>query len=34
MFAFVFRRLGLVVPTFLGVTLFAFVLIRLIPGDP
>jgi dipeptide transport system permease protein len=28
------KRLALVVPTFLGVTLVAFLLIRLIPGDP
>ncbi|CAN5828891.1 ABC transporter permease subunit [soil metagenome] len=34
MFAFVFKRLGLVVPTFLGITLLVFALIRLLPGDP
>ena len=34
MFAFVLRRLALVVPTFLGITLLAFALIHLIPGDP
>ena len=34
MFAFVLKRLGLVVPTFLGITLLVFSLIRLIPGDP
>ena len=34
MFAFIFRRVALIVPTFLGVTLLAFALIRLIPGDP
>ena len=34
MFAFLLKRLGLVVPTFLGITLLAFSLIRLIPGDP
>jgi len=28
------RRLGLLIPTFLGVTLLTFALIRLIPGDP
>jgi dipeptide transport system permease protein len=33
-FAFIFRRIALIVPTFLGVTLLAFALIRLIPGDP
>ena len=34
MFAFIFRRAALVIPTFLGVTLLAFALIHLIPGDP
>ena len=34
MFAFLLRRLAVVVPTFLGVTLLAFSLIHLIPGDP
>jgi dipeptide transport system permease protein len=34
MFAFIFRRVALIVPTFFGVTLLAFALIRLIPGDP
>src|SRR5450755_2195708 len=34
MFTFLLRRLGLVVPTFLGITLLVFSLIRLIPGDP
>ena len=34
MLAFLFRRLALVVPTFLGITLLVFALIRLIPGDP
>ncbi len=34
MFAFVLRRVALIVPTFIGVTLLAFALIRLIPGDP
>jgi ABC-type microcin C transport system permease subunit YejB len=33
-FAFVLRRLALLVPTFIGVTLIAFALIHLIPGDP
>jgi dipeptide transport system permease protein len=32
--SFVLRRAGLVVPTFLGITLLVFALIRLIPGDP
>ena len=34
MFAFLLRRLGLVAPTFLGITLLVFALLRLIPGDP
>jgi dipeptide transport system permease protein len=34
MLRFVFTRLALVVPTFIGITLLVFVLIRLIPGDP
>src|SRR5947209_6838883 len=34
MFAFLLRRLALIIPTFIGVTLIAFALIRLIPGDP
>jgi dipeptide transport system permease protein len=34
MFTFLLRRVALIVPTFLGVTLLAFALIHLIPGDP
>ncbi|ENA31648.1 MULTISPECIES: ABC transporter permease subunit [Pseudomonas] len=34
MFSFIARRLGLLIPTFFGVTLLTFSLIRLIPGDP
>lgn len=34
MLSFVLRRVGLLVPTFIGVTLIAFALIHLIPGDP
>ena len=34
MFAFLLRRIALIVPTFIGVTLLAFALIHLIPGDP
>ena len=30
----ILTRLSLVVPTFIGITLLVFVLIRLIPGDP
>jgi dipeptide transport system permease protein len=31
---FFFRRLGMVLPTFIGITVLAFALIHLIPGDP
>ncbi len=34
MILFILRRVGLLIPTFIGVTLLAFALIRLIPGDP
>ena len=34
MFGFILRRVALVIPTFLGITLLAFSLIHLIPGDP
>ncbi len=34
MLQFIATRLGLVVPTFFGVTLLTFALIRLVPGDP
>jgi len=34
MLQFIVRRLLLVIPTFLGVTVLAFVLVHLIPGDP
>jgi len=34
MFRFFATRIGLLIPTFIGVTLVAFVFIRLIPGDP
>src|ERR1700752_3780091 len=34
MLAFLLRRAALIIPTFIGVTLIAFALIRLIPGDP
>jgi len=32
--AFLLRRIALIVPTFVGVTLLAFALIHLVPGDP
>ena len=34
MFAYVLKRLGILVPTFLGITLLTFSLIRMIPGYP
>lgn len=34
MISFFLRKLGVLVPTFFGVTLIAFVFIRLLPGDP
>jgi dipeptide transport system permease protein len=34
MFRFVLRRIGMVIPTFIGITILAFALIHLIPGDP
>ena len=34
MFRFLLTRISLVIPTFIGMTLVAFFLIRLVPGDP
>ena len=34
MLTYILRRAALIVPTFFGVTLLAFALIHLIPGDP
>ena len=34
MFGFLLRRVGMLIPTFIGVTLVAFFFIRLLPGDP
>ena len=34
MLRFLLRRVVLVVPTFIGVTLLSFLLIHLVPGDP
>lgn len=34
MIRFVFTRLSLIIPTFIGLTLVAFFLIRMVPGDP
>src|SRR5438309_2202338 len=34
MLRFILTRFSLVIPTFIGMTLLAFFLIRLVPGDP
>ncbi|HSM39497.1 MAG TPA: peptide ABC transporter permease, partial [Afifellaceae bacterium] len=34
MLKYLLRRLGLLIPTFLGVSVVAFGFIRLLPGDP
>ncbi|WP_184037199.1 ABC transporter permease subunit [Chitinivorax tropicus] len=34
MLSFILRKIGMVIPTFLGITLIAFGLIHLLPGDP
>ncbi len=34
MLRFILTRVGLVVPTFIGITLLTFAMIRLVPGDP
>lgn len=34
MVQFFFRRLGMIIPTFIGITLLTFLFIHLIPGDP
>ena len=34
MLRFIVTRIGLVIPTFIGITLLTFAMIRLIPGDP
>src|SRR5687768_6702500 len=34
MLRFVLSRLGVLIPTFIGVTIVAFGLIRMVPGDP
>jgi dipeptide transport system permease protein len=34
MFRFILTRVSLIIPTFIGITLLAFFLIRLVPGDP
>jgi dipeptide transport system permease protein len=34
MLPFILRRIGLLIPTFIGITIAAFAFIRLLPGDP
>lgn len=34
MFSFIFQRLLVLIPTFIGITLAAFIFIHIIPGDP
>jgi dipeptide transport system permease protein len=34
MLAFILKKFGVIIPTFLGVTLIAFTFIRMLPGDP
>ncbi|MBZ8133296.1 ABC transporter permease subunit [Afifella sp. IM 167] len=34
MFRFILQRVGLLIPTFIGVSIVAFAFIRLLPGDP
>lgn len=34
MLSFIFKRVGLAIPTFIGITLLTFAFIHLIPGDP
>lgn len=34
MLSYLLRKLGVIIPTFFGVTLVAFVFIRMLPGDP
>jgi dipeptide transport system permease protein len=34
MLTFLLKKIGVIIPTFLGVTLIAFTFIRMLPGDP
>jgi peptide/nickel transport system permease protein len=34
MFTYIFKRIGLIIPTFIGITLITFLIIQLAPGDP
>src|SRR5690606_3693045 len=34
MLTFILRRLAVVIPTFIGITIVAFAFVRVLPGDP
>ena len=34
MLGFLLRRIGLLIPTFLGITIVSFGFVRVLPGDP
>ena len=34
MFKFILKKIVFIIPTFLGITILAFALIRMVPGDP
>ncbi|MGB7336758.1 MAG: ABC transporter permease subunit [Salaquimonas sp.] len=34
MFGFILKRIGLLIPTFIGITIVAFTFVRILPGDP
>ncbi len=34
MLTFILKKLGVIIPTFIGVTLISFIFIRMLPGDP
>ncbi|MEP4433224.1 MAG: peptide ABC transporter permease, partial [Hyphomicrobiales bacterium] len=34
MLGFILRRVGLLIPTFLGITIVSFGFVRVLPGDP
>ena len=34
MLYFLFKRIALLIPTFIGITIVAFSFVRILPGDP
>ncbi len=34
MFQFLLKKIGLLIPTFIGITIIAFSFVRVLPGDP